>query len=263
MQSSQPSNTPWDALWFNARIASMIEGSTPFGLQDKSAIAVYQGKIAWIGPDSDIPPEQLTLCQNQLDCEGLLLTPGLIDCHTHLVYGGNRTNEFEMRLNGATYEEISLAGGGIASTVNATRESSETDLFNSAQQRLESFLNEGVTTIEIKSGYGLDLENEAKMLKVARQLGEQMPVDVITTFLGAHATPPEYQGANDDYIEHICNTILPAIAEQNLADGVDAFCENIAFNCDQVERVFSAAQALNLPIKLHAEQLSDQKGAVH
>ncbi|MFT5573774.1 MAG: imidazolonepropionase [Cryomorphaceae bacterium] len=262
MQNNQPSNTTWDALWFNARIATMCDGETAFGLREDSAIGINQGVIAWIGAAADIPPEQLRNCADQFDCESRLVTPGLIDCHTHLIYGGNRTNEFEMRLKGATYQEISLAGGGIASTVAATRASDQAALFDSAKRRLQSFLDEGVTTIEVKSGYGLDLENEAKMLRVARQLGEQLPLDVVTTFLGAHATPPEFQGANDDYIDYVCGSVLPAIAAEGLADSVDAFCENIAFSAEQVERVFKAAKQHSLPIKLHAEQLSDQKGAV-
>jgi imidazolonepropionase len=262
MPNKSSSNITWDTLWFNARIATMRSGDTAFGLQENSAIGISRGAIVWVGASADIPSEQRRDCADQLDCDGRLITPGLIDCHTHHVYGGNRANEFEMRLNGASYEEISRAGGGIASTVRATRQSDHEALFDSAKRRLQSFMNEGVTTVEIKSGYGLDLENEAKMLRVARQLGEQLPLDVITTFLGAHATPPEFQGASDDYIDYVCTTVLPAITAENLADGVDAFCENIAFTTEQVERVFKAAKQYSLPIKLHAEQLSDQKGAV-
>ena len=262
MTSKQPQNHQWDTLWFNARIATMSENAQPFGLLDNAAIAVSQGDIVWIGASSDISKEQFAACTTQLDCQGRLVTPGLIDCHTHLVYGGDRANEFEMRLNGATYEEIARAGGGIVATVSATRAASEESLFESAQRRLQSFLDEGVTTVEIKSGYGLDIENEVKMLRVARRLGKQLPVDVVTTFLGAHATPPEFKGKNDDYIDFICDQIMPAVAQENLADSVDAFCENIAFSTQQVERVFAQAKKYSLPIKLHAEQLSDQKGAV-
>lgn len=261
MSFTDSASTPWDSLWFNARLATMCEGNTAFGLLDAAAIGIHKGKVVWIGASADIPTQQLEECQSQLDCKGRLVTPGLIDCHTHMIYGGNRANEFEMRLKGASYEEIALAGGGIASTVKATRESSEAALFESAKHRLQPFLEEGVTTVEIKSGYGLDLENELKMLTVARRLGEQLPLDIVTTFLGAHATPPEYKDANDDYIAQVCDTMLPAVAAAGLADAVDAFCENIAFSYEQVERVFNAAKDHSLPIKLHAEQLSNQKGA--
>jgi len=204
----------------------------------------------------------LASCGQKIDCCDQLITPGLIDCHTHLVYGGDRVNEFEMRLNGASYAEIARAGGGIVSTVKATRDSSEEQLFEYAEGRLQPFLNEGVTTIEIKSGYGLTLSDELKMLKVARRLGQQFPVQVITSFLGAHATPPEYSGDNDAYIDNVCQEMIPAIAASGLADCVDAFCENIAFSRDQIETVFKTAQQHKLTIKLHAEQLSNQKGAV-
>ena len=266
MLDKNPLNTNWDSLWFNARIATMTSNqqgqSTPYGLLEDAAIAVNGEKICWVGSRSEIPDEQSANCKHVLDCQGKLITPGLIDCHTHLVYGGNRVNEFEMRLNGISYSDIAKAGGGIASTVTATRKSSENDLMLSATERLQPFLQEGVTTLEIKSGYGLDLENELKMLKVARRLGRELPIDIVTSFLGAHATPLEFIGADDDYIDYVCEVVLPRVVEQKLADSVDAFCEKIAFTPKQIERVFIAAKQCGLSVKLHAEQLSDQKGAV-
>ena len=234
----------------------------PYGLIEEGAIGIVGEKIAWVGRACDVPKEQYAHCPQQIDCNGLVVSPGLIDCHTHLVYGGERINEFEMRLNGASYSEISLAGGGIASTVAATRSSDEDALFESAANRLQSFLGEGVTTVEIKSGYGLDLANELKMLRVARRLGQELAVDVSTSFLGAHAVPEEYKGQSDDYIDYLCADILPAVAAENLADAVDAFCENIAFSVQQVKQLFTHASRYGLPLKLHAEQLSDSKGAV-
>jgi imidazolonepropionase len=213
-------------------------------------------RIAWVGPRRDAPP-----AANTHDCSGLWLTPGLVDCHTHVVYAGNRSDEWEARLNGATYEDIARAGGGIMSTVRATRAASEDDLFDASLPRIRALLAEGVTTLEIKSGYGLDLETEAKMLRVARRVGKLLPVDVCTTFLGAHALPPEYAGRADDYIDMLCSEMLPALAAQGLVDAVDAFCERIGFSHDQTARVFDVAQRLGLPVKLHAEQLSDQGGA--
>lgn len=262
MPQQKLTERPWDTLWFNAKIATMCANGAPFGVLESDAIAVAQGRICWIGDYRDLNAEQRARCGQQFDCQGQLVTPGLIDCHTHLVYGGNRVNEFAMRLNGASYTEIAQAGGGIVATVAATRAASHAELFAAAQHRLLPFLSEGVTTVEIKSGYGLDLENEVKMLTVARQLGEELPVDVHTTFLGAHTTPSEYKDADDAYIEYVCTEILPAVAALNLADAVDAFCENIAFSTAQIERVFAAAKQYDLPIKLHAEQLSDQQGAV-
>ncbi len=262
MLDKDQTQKPWDTLWFNARIATMVVGGEPYGLINHGAIGIADEKIVWLGDASQVPKQQLANCQNQMDCLGALVTPGLIDCHTHIVYGGERINEFEMRLNGASYSEISKAGGGIASTVTATRLSSEDDLFDSAKQRINSFLNEGVTTIEIKSGYGLDLETELKMLRVARRLGRELSLDVSTSFLGAHAVPIEFKDRSDDYIDYICRDVLPLVAAENLADSVDAFCEDIAFSAQQVERVFRCAISHGLSLKLHAEQLSDQKGAV-
>lgn len=270
------SESIWDALWYNAQVATMCfdmhsdkrsdkrsdKASDKLGLINNGAIGVLNGAICWVGSSNDIPQAQLRHCNSQLDAQGRLVSPGLIDCHTHLVYAGSRAKEFEQRLNGVSYSDIAKAGGGIASTVSATRSSDKQELFDLAKQRLQSFLDEGVTTVEIKSGYGLDLENEIKMLKVARRLGEELPLDVKTSFLGAHATPPEFDGDNAAYIEHVCDEILPKVAQLQLADCVDAFCENIAFTAEQVNQVFSVAKGLDLPIKLHAEQLSDQKGAV-
>ncbi len=240
----------------------MCGGNLPFGLQENAAIAVSGDRICWIGDTDLISKQQIEESAVSLDCESRLLTPGLIDCHTHLVYGGHRAKEFEMRLNGARYEEIAKAGGGIISTVRDTREASEADLVTQSQPRLQGLIDEGVTTVEIKSGYGLNIQDEAKMLRAARQLGKDNPLQVVTSFLGAHALPPEYIGRPNDYIDLVCNEMLPAMANENLADAVDAFCEGIAFSPEQVSRVFDAAKKYDLPIKLHAEQLSDLKGAV-
>jgi len=247
----------WDLLIRRARLATMVgEG---YGAQDDAALAVLDGHIAWVGRDCDLPPG--AVAAEEYSAEGRWVTPGLIDCHTHLVYAGNRAGEFEQRLNGATYADIAKAGGGIVSTVKATRAATEEELFAQAARRLRALLAEGVTTVEIKSGYGLDAENEAKMLRVARRLGREHRVDVRTTFLGAHALPPEFAGRPDAYIDAICDEMLPAIAAAGLADAVDAFCDNIGFTPAQTRRVFAAARAHGLPVKLHAEQLSDQGGA--
>ena len=255
-------NTPIDTLWINANIATMTVSEHPYGLMDNAAIAIHGGLIQWLGSMSDLPNNYAALCTTIQDCHGQLVTPGLIDCHTHLVHGGNRAKEFEMRLNGASYEEIANAGGGIVSTVAATREASESELYDQSAPRLEAMMAEGATTIEIKSGYGLNLEDELKMLRVARQLEWDYPVNIVTTFLGAHALPTEYTGRSDDYIDYLCTTVLPTVAAEGLADQVDAFCEGIGFSPAQVVRVFATAQLHDLPIKLHAEQLSDLKGAV-
>jgi len=214
--------------------------------------------IEWIGPRSQVPTADYAQVH---DLQGTWVTPGLIDCHTHTVFGGNRSGEFEQRLEGVSYAEIAAKGGGIASTVRATRAATEDELFASAEKRLRSLLRDGVTTVEIKSGYGLDLVNERKMLRVARRLGEALPVSVRATCLAAHALPPEYKDRADDYIDHICAEMLPALAAQGLVDAVDAFCEYLAFSTEQVERVFKVAQQLGLPVKLHAEQLSSLHGS--
>jgi imidazolonepropionase len=248
----------WDSLWLNVNLATMAEASGYGEIRD-GALAIRDGKVAWLGPRSALPAGYHATEQH--DGLGGWLTPGLIDCHTHVVHAGNRSNEFEARLNGISYEEIARAGGGILSTVRATRAASADELLQQSMPRVLSLLAEGVTTIEIKSGYGLSLEAEAKMLQVARRIGDSLPVTVKTTFLGAHALPPEYADQADAYVDAICEQMLPALAAQGLVDAVDAFCEKIGFTPAQTERVFRAAQRLGLPVKLHAEQLSDQAGA--
>ncbi|HSW16031.1 MAG TPA: imidazolonepropionase, partial [Ramlibacter sp.] len=223
------------------------------------ALAVDDGRIAWVGPRAEVPPA-LRATAEEHDAGGALLTPGLIDCHTHLVWAGDRSAEFEARLNGASYQDIARAGGGIVSTVRATREASEDSLLTQTRRRLKALMAEGVTTVEIKSGYGLSLEAEAKCLRVARRLGESERVSVRATFLGAHALPPEFSGRPDDYIDEVCR-MLPQLHAQGLVDAVDAFCETIGFTLAQTQRVFEATRALGLSVKLHAEQLSDSAGA--
>jgi imidazolonepropionase len=234
----------------NLQIATMTSG---YGLIEKGFVRIDGGRIAEVGPDRG--------GVDGIDCGGRLLTPGLIDCHTHLIHGGNRAQEFEMRLKGRSYAEIAQAGGGILSTVRATRAASEEELVLSGLRRLDPLLAEGVTTVEIKSGYGLDIDTEIKMLRAAWKLGEQRPVDVVTSYLGAHALPPEYRESRQDYIRLICEEALPKISELNLADAVDGFCEGIAFTPQEIDQVFAAAQELGLPVKLHAEQLSNLGGA--
>lgn len=243
----------------NLTAASMTAGKAPYGLIEAAAIAVKAGKIAYVGEERHLPPSMRGW--EKEDARGALATPALIDCHTHMVYGGDRAAEFELRLTGASYEEIAKAGGGILSTVTATRAASEDDLVEAALPRLDSFLDEGVGTVEIKSGYGLDLETELKMLRAAKRLGEERPVRVAKTFLAAHAIPPEYKDDSDGYIDLVCKEILPAAHEEGLVEAVDAFCETIAFNPVQTARVFEVASDLGLPVKLHAEQLSNLGGA--
>lgn len=245
-----------DGLWTGLRLAS---GAAPGIESDDAALVVAQGTIRWVGARAALPAEYAALPVH--DGGGALATPGLVDCHTHLVYGGQRANEFAMRLAGASYEEVAKAGGGIVSSVRATREADEDALFAQAAPRLEALLADGVCAIEIKSGYGLALAHERKQLRVARRLGEHYGVTVRTTFLGAHALPPEYAGRSGEYIELVCREMLPALAAEGLVDAVDVFCERIAFSLDETERVFQAARALGLPVKLHAEQLSDMGGA--
>ena len=244
----------WDMVIHNVHLATMVNG---YGELLDAAIAVKDGRIAWFGPGDELPASGAVLHDGQ----GCWLTPGLIDCHTHIVHAGNRSDEFEARLNGASYEDISRAGGGIMSTVRATRAASDDELLRQSLPRVLALLAEGVTTLEIKSGYGLDADSEAKMLRVARSIGERLPVSVRTTFLGAHALPPEFAGQADAYIDLLCAQMLPALAGDGLVDAVDAFCERIGFTPAQTQRVFDAAQALGLPVKLHAEQLSDLGGA--
>jgi imidazolonepropionase len=246
-------------LWTHARIATMAQAAdAPYGWLEDGALAVEDGRIAWVGPSESVPATMRAGSVH--DAQGALITPGLIDCHTHLVYAGDRAGEFEARLQGASYEDIARAGGGIVSTVKATRAADEDSLLAQSLRRLRPLLAEGVTTIEIKSGYGLAEDAEAKCLRVARKLGAQERVDVRTTFLGAHAIPPEFAGRADDYITLVC-AMLPRLHAQGLVDAVDAFCETIAFTPAQTRRVFDAARALGLPVKLHAEQLSDSGGA--
>ena len=249
----------WDAIWINANLATFNASCDDYGVIENAAVAVKDGRIAWLGSMSELANFN---AEEIHDAEGNWITPGLIDCHTHLVYGGNRAREFEMRLNGASYEELQKAGGGILSTVKATRAATEQELLQASVKRLESLKREGVTTVEIKSGYGLECETEIKMLKVARKIGEKdKQVDVVTTFLGAHALPSEYQNNSDAYIEHIVEDMLPAVHEEKLADAVDGFCEGIGFSPEQIETVFAKARELELPVKLHADQLSDLGGA--
>ena len=244
----------WDLVIHNVHLATMEHG---YGELLDAAIAVKDGRIAWFGPGDELPASGAVL----FDGQGCWLTPGLIDCHTHIVHAGNRSDEFEARLNGASYEDISRAGGGIMSTVRATRAASEDALLQQSLPRVLALLAEGVTTLEIKSGYGLDADSEAKMLRVARRIAEKLPVTVRTTFLGAHALPPEYAGQPDAYIDLLCAQMLPRLAGAGLVDAVDAFCERIGFTPAQTQRVFEAARGLGLPVKLHAEQLSDLGGA--
>jgi imidazolonepropionase len=258
--NQNPAYEKIDSLWINAHLATMTP-SGPYGTIENGALAVSGQKITWIGQRHAIPPALESNAAEVYDAEGGWITPGLIDCHTHLIYGGSRAREFELRLQGATYEEIARQGGGIRSTVAATREADEQSLFKSGATRLAALLQEGVTTVEIKSGYGLDLETELRMLRVARRLGESYPVTVVPTFLGAHALPPEYEGQSDRYVDFVCNKVMPQVAAQQLAVAVDAFCESIGFTPEQTERVFKTAKKMGLAVKLHAEQLSDLQGA--
>lgn len=248
-------------LWTNCNAATQQAGaSQPYGLIEDAALAVDGETIAWVGPRANLPADLLARCTARHDAGGALITPGLIDCHTHLVYGGDRAHEFELRLNGATYEDIARAGGGIASTVKATRAASAQELQTQSAPRLRQLVAEGVTTLEIKSGYGLALEHERKTLSVARALAQSHAVDIRTTFLGAHAVPAEFAGRTDAYVDAVLE-MLPLLHAEGLVDAVDAFCERIAFSTAQTERVFAAAKALGIPVKLHAEQLSDSGGA--
>ena len=254
MSMNSESALTCDRLWQNARLATM----TGADMVEDGFIACKDGQIVYAGSRNDAPAFAAT---EVIDCAGRWITPGLIDCHTHLVHAGNRAHEFELRLAGASYEEISRAGGGIVSTMRATRAASESELVEAALPRLDALISEGVTTIEIKSGYGLSLDDELKMLRAARQLGDFRGVTVKTSLLAAHALPPEFAGDADGYIDHICDAIIPAAAQAGLADAVDGFCESIGFSTAQIERLFQAAKANGLPLKLHAEQLSNSHGA--
>ena len=246
-------------LWRNARLATLA-GDAPWGLVEDGGLLVDGDTLAWAGPMSKLPPVLQEQVGQQHDLGGALVTPGLVDCHTHLIYGGQRAREFELRLQGASYAEIARAGGGIRSTVIATRAASDEDLFSAARRRAGTLMAEGVTTLEIKSGYGLSLADEARCLAIARRIGTELPLTVRTTFLGAHALPPEFEGRAGDYIDAVC-AWMPQLQARGLVDAVDAFCENIGFSAAQTRRVFETASALGLPVKLHAEQLSDQGGA--
>ncbi|HEN8709251.1 MULTISPECIES: imidazolonepropionase [unclassified Pseudomonas] len=243
-------------LWQHCHVATMADGR--YSAIEDAAIVTSAGLIEWIGPRAELAPVE---ADRTVDLGGAWVTPGLIDCHTHAVFGGNRSGEFEQRLQGVSYAEIAAQGGGIASTVRATRAASEDELFASARQRVQALMRDGVTTLEVKSGYGLDLANERKMLRVVRRLADELPLTVRATCLAAHALPPEYAGRADDYIAHICDEMLPALASEGLVDAVDAFCEHLAFSPAQVERLFIKARELGLPVKLHAEQLSSLHGS--
>jgi imidazolonepropionase len=246
-------------LWRNARLVTLVANRPGMGIVERAAVAVREGRIVHAGPESDLPTGLAGM--EVVDCDGRWITPGLIDCHTHLVHAGDRAGEFEMRLAGASYEEIARAGGGIVSSVRALRAASEEELVRQALPKLDALIAEGVTTIEIKSGYGLDLPNEAKSLRVARRLGRERAIGVRTTFLGAHALPTEAAGSRSAYVDRLIGEMLPAIAAEGLADAVDGFCEGIAFSPDEIARVFTAAKAFGLPVKLHADQLSNLGGA--
>jgi imidazolonepropionase len=252
--------TTWDLLVVNAAVASMDPARRgPYGLVPDGGVGVIDGRVGWTGPMADLP--SATSAAHTIDAAGALVTPGLVDCHTHLVFGGDRVGEFEARLSGVGYEDLARRGGGIASTVAATRAAGEDELVRAAARRAEQLASDGVTTVEIKSGYGLDLETERRMLAAARRLGAELPLRVQTTFLGAHTVPDEYRGRADAYIDLVCDDMVPAVASAGLADAVDAFCEGIAFSAEQVTRVFDAARRHSLPVKLHADQLSDGGGA--
>ncbi|SIO03945.1 imidazolonepropionase [Pseudoalteromonas marina] len=263
MQNTQQNNNleNIDLLLIDANIATMDPTrDTPYGIIKNAALAIKNGIIVWLGEQASLPPFD-AFATPTLSIKGQWLTPGLIDCHTHLVFAGSRAQEFEQRLQGVSYEQIAAQGGGIASTVKATRAADREQLFVDAKDRLNTLLKEGVTTVEIKSGYGLDTENEIKILEVARLLGEHHPIDIKTTFLGAHALPKEYKGRADEYIDLVCNEMLEQVVAGGLADAVDVFCENVGFSYEQTKRVFAAAAKHNLPVKCHAEQLSNQHGA--
>ena len=252
--------TTWDLLVVNAAAATMDPARPgPYGLVSDAAVGVSDGRIGWVGPMAELSPG--AGAAHTVDAAGALVTPGLVDCHTHLVFGGDRVSEFEARLSGASYEELARRGGGIASTVAATRAAGDNDLVRAATRRAEQLLSDGVTTLEIKSGYGLDLETEGRMLAAARRVGDELPLRIRTTFLGAHTVPEEFRGRPDAYIDLVCNDMMPVVAATGLADAVDAFCERIAFSAEQVRRVFDAARRHGLPVKLHADQLSDGGGA--
>jgi imidazolonepropionase len=256
---STDNSSHWDRLWIGARLATFDAESDSIGLIEDAALAIRDGQIAWIGTRAQLDQLRWT-AKVTTPAEGLWITPGLIECHTHLVHAGNRAHEFELRLRGATYEEIARAGGGIVSTMKATRAATEGQLLEESLPRALAFVSEGVTTLEIKSGYGLDVASELKMLRVGRQLQSKLGINVVNTFLGAHALPPEYAGRQDDYVQLIVDEMLPAVAAEKLADCVDAYHEGIAFTREQTARIFERAKQLGLPVRLHADQLSDCGG---
>ena len=261
----------WDTLWVDANLATMRDGGAPYGEIKRGAVAAKDGRIAWVGFAADFPKPPDELAREVRRCENAWITPGLVDCHTHLVFGGDRAREFEMRLQGKSYEEVARAGGGIVSTVAATRAATKAELIESASRRLAGLMREGVTTVEVKSGYGLDLETEIKMLEAAKALenspslrgggGRGRGIRVKRTFLGLHALPPEFKDDRAAYVQLVADVMIPAIASEGLADAVDAYCENIGFTAEEVDYVFTAARAAGLDVKLHAEQLSNQHGA--
>ena len=248
-----------DTLFINCHLATMTGNA--FAIIKNASLAVTGKSISWVGRQKDLPENLETICQNLVNCKEGWILPGFVDCHTHLVWGGSRSDEFEMRLNGASYEEISKKGGGISSTVRSTREASKDELFRTASKRVSALLSGGVTTLEIKSGYGLNLENELKLLEVIGRLDKAFPLHIEATFLGAHALPPEFASNSDGYIDLVTQTMLPAVKDQQIATAVDGFCERIGFTLDQTKRVFETAKDLGFNIKLHAEQLSDSNGA--
>ena len=254
-------DTRWDGLLLDCRLATFTEGAAAFGIVEQAALGWKDGKITFAAAQSALPGNADALATHVESMSGMWITPGLIDCHTHLVFAGNRAGEFDQRLNGASYADIAKAGGGIVSTVTKTRAVSEDDLLAQSLPRARALLADGVTTLEIKSGYGLDLDNEIKMLRVARRIGDALGITVRTTFLGAHAVPEEFAGRQSDYVDEVCIRMLPAVARAGLADAVDAFCENIAFTLSETRRVFETSRACGLPVKLHADQLSDCGGA--
>ena len=260
MASSPASDIYCDRLWIDARLATLRRDRLGLGIVERGALAAKDGRIIFAGEEKELPPA-MRQARETIRCDGRWITPGLIDCHTHLVHAGNRAGEFEMRLRGATYEEIARAGGGIISSVNALRAVSEDELLRQTLPRLDALIDEGVTTIEIKSGYGLDLANERKSLLVAGRIAQQRRITVQRTYLGAHALPPEAAGDKAGYIAAIVATILPTLAREGLIDAVDGFCEGIAFSPSEISKVFDAARAIGLPVKLHADQLSNLHGA--
>jgi len=250
----------WDRLLLNATLATLV-GETPFGLIEHGALGLAHGRIAWVGPMDALPDAPAQLAHRVQSLDGALVTPGLVDCHTHVVFAGQRAHEFDLRLHGADYAAIARAGGGIASTVQATRAASEEQLFAQSLPRARALRDDGVTMLEIKSGYGLTLEAERRMLRVARRLGRELGIGVRSSFLGLHALPPEYASRRDDYVAQVCDSMLPALAAEGLVDAVDAFCEGIAFSREETARLFRRATQLGLPVKLHAGQLSELGGA--